>query len=94
MTKLTCGCNEKEVMIANLKDAIDYYEKDIEWVGLAQNRLDEALDEYIENESKIYFFKDLLKYKTILPMYLLICNRSVAECKKELERLESEQCTH
>ena len=78
MTKLTCGCNEK----------------DIEWVGLAQNRLDEALDEYIENESKIYFFKDLLKYKTILPMYLLICNRSVAECKKELERWESEQCTH
>ena len=94
MTKLTCSCNEKEVMIANLKDAIDYYEKDIEWVGLAQKRLDEALGEYIENESKIDFFKDLLKYKTILPMYLLICNRSVAECKKELERWESEQCTH
>jgi len=94
MTKLLCGCNEKEVMIANLKDAIDYYEKDIELVGLAQKRLDEALGEYIENESKIDFFKDLLKYKTILPMYLLICNRSVAECKKELERWESEQCTH
>ena len=94
MDNLPCGCNEKEVMIANLKDAIDYYEKDIEWVGLAQKRLDEALCECIENESKIDFFKDLLKYKTILPMYLLICNRSVAECKKELERWESEQCTH
>ena len=94
MTKLTCGCNEKEVRIANLKYAIDYYEKDIEWVGLAQKRLDEALGEYIENESKIDLFKDLFKYKTILPMYLIICNRSVAECKKELERLESEQCTH
>ena len=88
MTKLTCGCNEKEVMIANLKDAIAYYEKDIEWVGLAQNRLDEALGEHIENQSKIDFFKDLLKYKTILPVYLLICTRSVAECKKELERLD------
>ena len=63
MTKLTCGCNEKEVRIANLKYAIDYYEKDIEWVGLAQKRLEEALGEYIENESKIDFFKDLLKYK-------------------------------
>ena len=90
MTKLTCGCNEKEVMIANLKDAIDYYEKDIEWVGLAQKRLDEALGEYIVDVNKIDFFKDLLKYKTILPMYLLICNRSVAECKKELEQLENE----
>ena len=94
MDNLPCGCNEKEVMITNLKDAIDYYEKGIEWVGLAQNRLDEALGENIENESKIDFFKDLLKYKTILPVYLLICNRSVAECKKELERWESEQCTH
>ena len=49
---------------------------------------------YGNHVNKIDFFKDLLKYKTILPMYLLICNRSVAECKKELERLESEQCTH
>ena len=88
MTNLPCGCDEKEVMIANLKDAIAYYEKDIEWVGVAKKRLDEALDEYIKNESKIDFFKDLLKYKTILPIYLLICNRSVAECKKELERWE------
>ena len=88
MTNLTCGCNEKEVMITNLKDAIDYYEKDIEWVGLAQKRLDEALGEYIENESKIDFFKDLLKYKTILPIYLLICNRSVIGCEKQLEQLE------
>ena len=94
MTNLPCGCNEKEVMITNLKDAIDYYEKDIEWVMVAQKRLDEALDEYIKNESKVDFFKDLLKYKTILPMYLLICNRSVAECKKELEQWENEQCTH
>ena len=88
MTNLPCECDEKEVMITNLKDAIAYYEKDIEWVGLAQKRLDEALDEYIKNESKVDFFKDLLKYKTILPIYLLICNRSVAECKKELERWE------
>ena len=51
MDNLPFGCNEKEVMIANLKYAIDYYEKDIEWVGLAQKRLDEALGEYIENES-------------------------------------------
>ena len=88
MSNLPCGCNEKEVMITNLKDVIDYYEKDIEWVGDAQKRLDEALDEYIKDKSKIDFFKDLLKYKTILPIYLRICNRSVAECKKELERWE------
>ena len=94
MTNLPCGCDEKEVMITNLKDVIDYYEKDIEWVGDAQKRLDEALDKYIKDKSKVDFFKDLLKYKTILPMYLLICNRSVAECKKELERWENEQCTH
>ena len=94
MTNLPCECDEKEVMITNLKDVIDYYEKDIEWVGDAQKRLDEALDEYIKDKSKIDFFKDLLKYKTILPIYLLICNRSVAECKKELERWGNEQCTH
>ena len=94
MTNLPCGCDEKEVMITNLKDTIDYYEKDIEWVGLAQKRLDEALGEYIKNDSKVDFTKDLLKYKTILAMYLLICNRSVAECKKQLERWENEQCTH
>ena len=88
MTNLPCGCDEKEVMITNLKGAIAYYEKDIEWVGLAQKRLDEALDEYIKNESKVDFFKDLLKYKSLLSIYLLICNRSVAECNKELERQE------
>lgn len=88
MDNLPCGCDKKEVMITNLKDAIAYYEKDIEWVRLAQKRLDEALDEYIKNESKVDFFKDLLKYKTILPIYLSICNRSVAECKKGLERWE------
>ena len=86
MTKLTCGCNEKEVMIANLKDAIDYYEKDIEWVGLAQKRLNKVIDEGIKSKSNVDFTKDLLKYKTILPLYLHICNLSVAECKKELER--------
>ena len=94
MTNLPCGCDEKEVMIANLKYAIAYYEKDIEWVRVAQKRLDEALDEYIKSESKVDFFKDLLKYKSLLPIYLLICNRSVAECKKELERWENEQCTN
>ena len=88
MTKLPCGCDEKGVIISNIKGAIDYYEKDIEWVRVAQKRLDEALDEYIKSESKVDFFKDLLKYKSLLPIYLLICNRSVAECKKELERWE------
>ena len=88
MTKLPCGCDEKGVIISNIKGAIDYYEKDIEWVGLAQKRLNKAIDEYIKSESKVDFFKDLLKYKSLLPIYLLICNRSVAECKKELERWE------
>ena len=32
MTKLPCGCDEKEVIIGNIKGTIDYYEKDIEWV--------------------------------------------------------------
>ncbi len=88
MDNLPCGCDEKEVMITNLKDAIAYYEKDIEWVGLAQKRLDEALDEYIKDKSKIDFFKDLLKYKTILPIYLRICNLSVIGCEKQLEQWE------
>ena len=88
MDNLPCGCDEKEVMITNLKDAIAYYEKDIEWVGLAQKRLDEALDEYVNDKSKIDFFKDLLKYKTILPIYLNICNLSVIGCEKQLERWE------
>ena len=44
MAELSCGCNEKEVRIANLKYAIDYYEKDIEWVGLAQKRLNKVID--------------------------------------------------
>jgi len=94
MTKLTCGCNEKEVMIANLKDAIDYYEKDIEWVGLAQKRLNKVIDEGIKSKSDVDFTKDLLKYKTILPLYLHICNVGVIECKHQLEQLENEQCTH
>ena len=90
MTKLTCGCNEKEVMIANLKDAIDYYEKDIEWVGLAQKRLNKVIDEGIKSKSNVDFTKDLLKYKTILPLYLHICNLGVIECKHQLEQLENE----
>ena len=45
MTKLPCGCDEKEVIIGNIKGAIDYYEKDIEWVGLAQKRLNKVIDE-------------------------------------------------
>lgn len=94
MTKLPCGCDEKEVMISNLKGAIDYYEKDIEWVGLAQKRLNKVIDEGIKSKSDVYFTKDLLKYKTILPLYLRICNQSIIECKKQLERLENEQCTH
>ena len=94
MTKLLCGCDEKEVIISNIKGAIDYYEKDIEWVGLAQRRLNKVIDEGIKNKSNVDFTKDLLKYKTILPLYLRICNHSIIECKKQLEHLENEQCTH
>ena len=94
MTKSPCGCDEKEVIISNIKDAIDYYEKDIEWVGLAQKRLNKVIDESIKSKSNVDFTKDLLKYKTILPLYLQICNLSVIEGKKHLEHLESEQCTH
>ena len=32
MTKLPCGCDEKELIISNIKDTIDCCEKDIEWV--------------------------------------------------------------
>ncbi len=94
MTKLPCGCDEKEVIISNIKGTIDYYEKDIEWVGLAQKRLTKVIDEGIKSKSDVDFTKDLLKYKTILPLYLRICNQSIIECKKHLEHLESEQCTH
>ena len=94
MTKLPCGCDEKEVIISNIEGAIDYYEKDIEWVGLAQKRLNKVIDEGIKSKSDVDFTKDLLKYKTILPLYLRICNQSIIECKKQLEQLENEQCTH
>ena len=94
MTKLPCGCDEKEVIISNIKGTIDYYEKDIEWVGLAQKRLNKVIDEGIKSKSNVDFTKDLLKYKTILPLYLRICNQSIIEGKKELERLENEQCTY
>ena len=94
MTKLSCGCDEKEVIISNIEGAIDYYEKDIEWVGLAQKRLNKVIDEGIKSKSDVDFTKDLLKYKTILPLYLRICNQSIIECKKQLEQLENEQCTH
>ncbi len=94
MTKLPCDCDEKEVIISNIKGTIDYYEKDIEWVGLAQKRLNKVIDEGIKSKSNVDFTKDLLKYKTILPLYLRICNQSIIECKKQLEQLESEQCTH
>ena len=94
MNKLPCGCDEKEVIISNIKDTIDYYEKDIEWVGLAQKRLNKVIDEGIKSKSDVDFTKDLLKYKTILPLYLQICNQSIIECKKQLERWENEQCTH
>ena len=93
MTELSCGCDEKEVIIANLRGSIDYYEKDIEWVRLAQKRLTKAIDDGIKSKSDVDFTKDLLKYKTILQLYLRICNQSIIECKKELERLDSEQCT-
>ena len=88
MTKLPCCCDEKEVIIANIKDTIDYYEKDIEWVGLAQKRLNKVIDDGIKSKSDVDFTKDLLKYKTILPLYLRICNQSIIECKKQLELLE------
>ena len=94
MTKLPCGCDEKEVIISNIKGAIDYYEKDIEWVGLAQKRLNKVIDEGIKSKNNVDFTKDLLKYKTILPLYLRICNQSIIECKKQLEHLENEICTH
>ena len=94
MTELSCGCDEKEVIISNLKGAIDYYEKDIEWVGLAQKRLNKVIDEGIKSKSDVDFTKDLLKYKTILPLYLHICNLGVIECKYQLEQLENERCTH
>ena len=91
MTELSCGCDEKEVIIANLKGAIDYYEKDIEWVRLAQKRLTKVIDEGIKSKSDVDFTKDLLKYKTILPMYLQICNLSIIECKYQLEQFEDER---
>ena len=94
MAELSCGCDEKEVMIDNLKGTIDHYEKDIEWVGLAQKRLNKVIDEGIKSKSDVDFTKDLLKYKTILPLYLHICNLGVIECKHQLEQLEKEQCTH
>ena len=50
MTNLPCGCDEKEVLIANIKGTIDYYEKDIEWVGLAQKRLNKVIDEGIKSK--------------------------------------------
>ena len=63
MYELLCGCDEKEVIISNIKGAIDYYEKDIEWVGLAQKRLNKVIDEGIKSKSDVDFTKDLLKYK-------------------------------
>ena len=93
MNKLPCGCDEKEVIISNIEGAIDYYEKDIEWVGLAQKRLNKAIDDGIKSKNEVDFTKDLLKYKTILQLYLRICNQSIIEGKKELERLDNEQCT-
>ena len=94
MAELSCGCDEKEVMIDNLKGTIDHYEKDIEWVGLAQKRLNKVIDDGIKSKSDVDFTKDLLKYKTILPLYLRICNLSIIECKYRLEQLENEKCTH
>ncbi len=94
MTKLPCGCDEKEVIISNIKGTIDYYEKDIEWVGLAQKRLNKVIEEGIKSKSDVDFTKDLLKYKTILQLYLQICNLSVIEGQHQLEQLENEKCTH
>ena len=42
MTKLPCGCDEKEVIIGNIKGTIDYYEKDIEWVVILRMNCDES----------------------------------------------------
>ena len=92
MTKLPCGCDEKEVIISNIKGAIDYHEKDIEWVVMAQKRLNKVIDEGIKSKSNVDFTKDLLKYKTILQLYLHICNLGVIECKYKLEQLENEKC--
>ena len=36
MTKLPCGCDEKEVIIGNIKGTIDYYEKELERLGNEQ----------------------------------------------------------
>ena len=94
MTKLPCGCDEKEVIISNIRGAIDYYEKDIERVGLSQKRLNKVIDDGIKSKDNVDFTKDLLKYKTILQLYLRICNQSIIECNKQLERLENERCTH
>lgn len=94
MENLPCGCDEKEVIIGNIKGAIDYYEKDIEWVRLAQKRLTKAIDDGIKSKSDVDFTKDLLKYKTILQLYLHICNLGVIECKYKLEQLENEKCVH
>ena len=91
MAELLCGCDEKEVMIDNLKGTIDHYEKDIEWVGLAQKRLNKVIDDGIKSKDNVDFTKDLLKYKTILQLYLRICNQSIIECKKQLEQLENER---
>lgn len=35
----------------------------------------------IKSKSDVDFTKDLLKYKTILPLYLQICNLSVIEVR-------------
>ena len=79
MTKLPCGCDEKEVIISNIKGTIDHYEKDIEWVGLAQKRLNNVINDGIKSKDSVDFTKDLLKYKTTLQLYLRICNLSVIE---------------
>ena len=39
MYELLCGCDEKEVIISNIKGAIDYYEKDIEWLVVMLTQL-------------------------------------------------------
>ena len=52
-----------EVKAVFYKGAIDYYEKDIEWEGLAQKRLNKVIDEGIKSKSDVDFTKDLLKYK-------------------------------
>ena len=55
MTKLPCGCDEKEVIISNIKGTIDYYEKDIEWVGLFKTEI-EAFNVY--KQAKETFVKE------------------------------------